>query len=305
MNLIHRLPALLGAALLAWAPAVALIVAPNEAHAQASPPPAESQPAPQQAAPVEPAAPAAAPVPPPGAGEPEKEVIENPYGLEALWRQGDFVSKGTLIVLVIMSMGSWYIMFVKVYEQMKLFRQARDVQAKFWSSGSVQEGINSLKTSSPFRYIAESGIKATTHHEGKLLEQIDLNTWVTMSIQRAVDNVSSRLQDGLAFLATVGSTSPFVGLFGTVWGIYHALTAIGIAGQASIDKVAGPVGEALIMTAIGLAVAVPAVLGYNWLVRRNKVALEQLRAFAADLHMVLISGNANASNAARAAAGSR
>ena len=108
-----------------------------------------------------------------------------------------------------------------------------------------------------------------------------------MSIQRAVDNVASRLQDGLAFLATVGSTAPFVGLFGTVWGIYHALTAIGIAGQASIDKVAGPVGEALIMTAIGLAVAVPAVLGYNWLVRRNKVTMETVRAFGADLHMVL------------------
>jgi len=154
--------------------------------------------------------------------------------------------------------------------------------------------VGNLKEGSPFRYIAESGIKSTTHHEGKLLEQIDLNTWVTMSIQRAVDNVSSRLQDGLAFLATVGSTSPFVGLFGTVWGIYHALTAIGIAGQASIDKVAGPVGEALIMTAIGLAVAVPAVLGYNWLVRRNKVAMEHLRAFSADLHMVLMSGNARA-----------
>jgi len=195
-------------------------------------------------------------------------------------------------------MGSWYIMFVKVYEQMKLFRQAREVQKSFWQAASVQEGMNNLKEGSPFRYIAESGIKATSHHEGKLLESIDLNTWVTMSIQRAMENVSSRLQDGLAFLATVGSTSPFVGLFGTVWGIYHALTAIGIAGQASIDKVAGPVGEALIMTAIGLAVAVPAVLGYNWLVRRNKVALEYLRAFSADLHMVLMSGN----QAARAAA---
>ena len=118
--------------------------------------------------------------------------------------------------------------------------------------------------------------------------KIDLHTWVTMSIQRTGENVQSRLQDGLAFLATVGSTAPFVGLFGTVWGIYHALTAIGIAGQASIDKVAGPVGEALIMTAIGLAVAVPAVLGYNWLVRRNKVAMEQVRSFSADLHSVLI-----------------
>jgi len=153
----------------------------------------------------------------------------------------------------------------------------------------VNEGMNRLKEGTAFRYIAESGIKSQTHHEGKLLEQVDLNTWVTMSIQRAIDNVQSRTQDGLAFLATVGSTAPFVGLFGTVWGIYHALTAIGIAGQASIDKVAGPVGEALIMTAFGLAVAVPAVLGYNWLVRRNKTAMERVRSFGADLHAVLLS----------------
>jgi biopolymer transport protein ExbB len=220
----------------------------------------------------------------------DKETVDNPYGLEALWKQGDFVSKGTLIILIIMSMGSWYIMFVKVFEQAKLFRQAKIVNTTFWNAASIPDGIESLKKGTAFRFIGESGMSATEHHEGKLLEQIDLNTWVTMSVQRAVDNVSSRLQDGLAFLATVGSTAPFVGLFGTVWGIYHALTAIGIAGQASIDKVAGPVGEALIMTAFGLAVAVPAVLGYNWLVRRNKVALEHLRAFSADLHMVLMSG---------------
>ncbi|HET7729207.1 MAG TPA: MotA/TolQ/ExbB proton channel family protein [Usitatibacter sp.] len=294
MKFVNRLPALLAAALIALAPGATLLVA-TSAGAQAQPAPATPN-APAAPAPATTAdAPkAATPTPPPGAGQgpvTEKEVIDNPYGLEAMWKQGDFVSKGTLIILVIMSMGSWYIMFVKVYEQAKLFRQARDVQGKFWGAGSVQEGLTSLKEGSPFRFIADSGVKATSHHEGKLLEQIDLNTWVTMSIQRAVDNVSSRLQDGLAFLATVGSTAPFVGLFGTVWGIYHALTAIGIAGQASIDKVAGPVGEALIMTAIGLAVAVPAVLGYNWLVRRNKVALEMLRAFGADLHMVLISGN--------------
>jgi biopolymer transport protein ExbB len=289
MKPINRLPALLVALVLGFASAATLLVAPDTAHAQTTP----AAPAPA-AAPEAPKA--ATPAPPPGAGvdaAPQTEVIANPYGLEALWKQGDFVSRGTLIILVIMSMGSWYIMFVKVYEQAKLFRQAREVQAKFWNAGSIQEGVQLLKEGTPFRYIAESGIKSTQHHEGKLLEQIDLNTWVTMSIQRAVDNVSSRLQDGLAFLATVGSTSPFVGLFGTVWGIYHALTAIGIAGQASIDKVAGPVGEALIMTAFGLAVAVPAVLGYNWLVRRNKVALEQLRAFGADLHMVLMSGGGN------------
>jgi biopolymer transport protein ExbB len=231
-----------------------------------------------------------------------KEVIENPYGLEALWRQGDWVSKGTLIILVIMSMGSWYIIFVKLWEQSKLGREGRAMGAGFWKAPSLKDGAAKLKSNSAYRYIAESGIEANDHHEGSLTENIDLNTWVTMSVQRAVDNVNNRLQDGLAFLATVGSTAPFVGLFGTVWGIYHALTAIGIAGQASIDKVAGPVGEALIMTAIGLAVAVPAVMGYNWLVRRNKVLMETVRAFGADIHAVLLgkSGQAAPASAARA-----
>jgi biopolymer transport protein ExbB len=189
-------------------------------------------------------------------------------------------------------MGSWYIMVTKLFEQAKLFRQAKATKQTFWVAKSVQDGINSLGEGSPFRYIAESGTEASQRHEGSLTDKIDLNTWVTMSIQRSAENVQSRLQDGLAYLATVGSTAPFVGLFGTVWGIYHALTAIGIAGQASIDKVAGPVGEALIMTAIGLAVAVPAVLGYNWLVRRNKVAMEKIRAFSADLHSVLLGSTA-------------
>jgi biopolymer transport protein ExbB len=279
MQLIRRLPALLAAIILACAPAAPIFFS-GAAHAQA--------PAADAAKAAEPAKPA----PPPAAAAKDKETIENPYGLEALWKQGDFVSKGTLIILVIMSMGSWYIMFVKVYEQYKLNTEAAKVKASFWQSGSVSEGINGLKEGSPFRFIAESAVEATQHHQGKLLEQIDFNEWVTMGIQRAVENVGSRLQDGLAFLATVGSTAPFVGLFGTVWGIYHALTAIGIAGQASIDKVAGPVGEALIMTAFGLAVAVPAVLGYNWLVRRNKVAMEHLRSFSADLHLVLVSGGA-------------
>jgi len=231
---------------------------------------------------------AAIPVAPPPVAETGKEVVENPYGLDALWKGGDFVSKGTLIILVLMSLGTWYIMFTKFFEQFKLMGQAGAARKSFWSAGSVPKGIESLKDGSPFRYIAETGLGASGKHEGALLERIDLNTWISMSIQRAIENVQSRLQDGLAFLATVGSTAPFVGLFGTVWGIYHALTAIGIAGQASIDKVAGPVGEALIMTAFGLAVAVPAVLGYNFLVRRNKVAMESVRAFGADLHLSLL-----------------
>jgi biopolymer transport protein ExbB len=192
--------------------------------------------------------------------------------------------------MIIMSMGSWYIIFVKLFEQRKLVRSADAAGKTFWNAGSVKAGAQSLAEGSAFRFIADSGINASEHHEGQLTEQIDRHTWISMSIQRAVDNINSRLQDGLAFLATVGSTAPFVGLFGTVWGIYHALTAIGIAGQASIDKVAGPVGEALIMTAFGLAVAVPAVMGYNWLIRRNKTAMEKVRAFSGDLHNVLLAG---------------
>ncbi|MGC4061730.1 MAG: MotA/TolQ/ExbB proton channel family protein [Aquabacterium sp.] len=223
-----------------------------------------------------------------------KEVVDNPYGLGALWAQGDFVAKGTLIILVVFSVGSWYILITKLLESLKLSGQAREARTHFFRSSNLQEGATKLKAGSAFRFVAEAGLQASEHHEGELTENIDRNTWITNSVQRAVGDVQSRLQNGLAFLATVGSTAPFIGLFGTVWGIYHALTAIGIAGQASIDKVAGPVGEALIMTAIGLAVAVPAVLGYNWLVRRNKVTLDAVRSFGSDLHGVLIGAKAAA-----------
>ncbi|MDO9315050.1 MAG: MotA/TolQ/ExbB proton channel family protein [Burkholderiaceae bacterium] len=218
----------------------------------------------------------------------EPQVVDNPYGLGALWAQGDFVAKGTLVILVLMSMASWYILVTKLYASFQIAADARLARNDFFKAASLQSGTQLLKDGSPFRYIAQTGISAGEHHEGTLTEHIDRNTWVTMSVQRSVDEVQSRLQDGLAVLATVGSTAPFIGLFGTVWGIYHALTAIGIAGQASIDKVAGPVGEALIMTAIGLAVAVPAVLGYNWLVRRNKITMDAVRGFSADLHGILM-----------------
>ncbi|MGV0984733.1 MAG: MotA/TolQ/ExbB proton channel family protein [Limnohabitans sp.] len=212
---------------------------------------------------------------------------ENPYGLSALWGQGDAVAKGTLLILVLMSMGSWYVIFTKFAEQAKLNKQAKAAQDSFWSANTVAQGKDTLEEGSAFRFIAEKGLEGASKHTG-LLGAVDFNEWVTMSIQRAIGNVQSRMQDGLAVLATVGSTAPFVGLFGTVWGIYHALVKIGMSGQASIDKVAGPVGEALIMTAIGLAVAVPAVLGYNFLVRRNKAVMEQVNAFGSDLHAVLL-----------------
>jgi biopolymer transport protein ExbB len=238
------------------------------------------------------AAPAAAPadqaVPPPQPAT--SETVSNPYGLGALWKNGDFVARFVLILLVIMSMGSWYIMITKFFEQYRANRRYKSADEQLWSAPSLAEGAKMLDEASPFRFIAETAIEAGEHHDEALLEAVDRNTWIDVSVERSITNVSNRLQDGLAFLGTVGSTAPFVGLFGTVWGIYHALTAIGIAGQASIDKVAGPVGEALIMTAIGLAVAVPAVLGYNFLVRRNKSVMERVRGFGAQLHTVLLAG---------------
>ena len=215
------------------------------------------------------------------------EPTVNPYGLESLWKTSDAIAKVVLLLLLIMSVGSWYIMVVKVLEQAKMGRQAKAAAKDFWSAGTVQQGAAALDANSAFRFVADAATNALKKHEG-LKGHIPLNDWVSMGIQRAVDRVQSNTQGGLAFLATVGSIAPFVGLFGTVWGIYHALTAIGISGQASIDKVAGPVGEALIMTAIGLAVAVPAVLAYNWLVRRNKGVMDDVRAFSQDLHAVVL-----------------
>jgi biopolymer transport protein ExbB len=292
-----RLSAILAAVLFSVTAASALVSAPAFADAPASA--AASAPAADAAAP---AADAAAPAADAAASGPKvtKEEAENPYSIAAVWNGGP-ISRGTLIILSLMSMGSWYIIITKLIDQMKIFKQSKEAQAKFWKAPSIAAGSAALKDGSPFRFIAETGTKATQHHDGALLEQIDLSSWTTMQIQRAVEKVQSRLQDGLSFLATVGSTAPFIGLFGTVWGIYGALTTIGMTGNASIDKVAGPVGEALIMTAFGLFVAVPAVLGYNWLVRRNKSAMEDVRSFSADVHSVLISGAMSTSEAGRAA----
>jgi biopolymer transport protein ExbB len=219
----------------------------------------------------------------------EVSTQHNPYGLDALWEKGDWVARGTLILLVIMSAFTWYILFTKLWEQQRLLSQAKEAR-KLWDSASLADGAQKLSKNSAYRELVEDGLKSVKHHDGRLTDKIDLQEWVTMTVQRGVESIQNSLQGGLAFLATTGSTAPFIGLFGTVWGIYHALVAIGMAGQASIDKVAGPVGEALIMTAIGLAVAVPAVLGYNWLVRRNKVALEDVRTFASDLNAYLVMG---------------
>ena len=233
-----------------------------------------------------------APAPAP-AEEPKAEASEaeaNPYGLMAMIKHSDFVARFVLLSMVIMSASTWYVMVAKFIEQKKLLGQRKEANEQFWKAGTVEKGIAALDKGTPFWYIADRGLNASQHHEGTMVEQIDLSTWVTMSVNRAVEEIQSRLASGMGLLATVGSVSPFVGLFGTVWGIMHALTAIGMSGQASIDKVAGPVGEALIMTAIGLAVAVPAVMAYNWLTGRNKRCMEGVRAFGSDLHSVLLSG---------------
>ncbi len=282
MSLIQVLRSTLGAALLATS---VLLVAPQVALAQATP--AASEPA---AA----AAPAPAATETPAAAAPsnvvEQQAVENPFGLRGAWLAADWVKRTTLIILVIMSMASWYVIFVKLFEQRSMLKSGRKSADTFWKAGTVKQGLTTLEEGSAFRYIADQGIKAADHHEGTMVEVIDKNTWIGMSVDRAVGNVQDRLSNGMAILATVGSTSPFIGLFGTTWGIYEALVKIGLSGQASIDKVAGPVGAALILTAVGLAVAVPAVIGYNWLLRRNKTVLNETRAFAGDLQNVLLSG---------------
>jgi biopolymer transport protein ExbB len=229
----------------------------------------------------------------------------NPYGLFAALEQGGTIAYATFGILVIMSAASWYVLFVKLFEQQKILSQGRRARTSFWQSGTLREGAQKLEKNSAYRQIVDDGILALEQHD-KLTDPIDQHDWMLNSLARSQGAIASRLSSGLALLATVGSTAPFVGLFGTVIGIYRALIKIGAAGQASIDAVAGPVGEALIMTALGLAVAVPAVLAYNWLQRRNKAIIEELARFANDLHGYMMSGGtvkpvvATAGGAARA-----
>jgi biopolymer transport protein ExbB len=224
----------------------------------------------------------------------QETTVENPFGLGALIAQGDLVARSTLAILLIMSLLTWFIMITKFFDQRKLRLQAVEAEKEFWSSSSLTDALGKLKgNANPFRALAETGKQAYEYHEtnkARLSSAIGTSEWITESLQRTADAIVSRMQTGLPVLASVGSTAPFVGLFGTVWGIYHALIAISASGSASIEKVAGPVGEALIMTAIGLFVAVPAVLGYNVLLRRNKNVQERVSHFTHELHAYLISG---------------
>ena len=261
-------------------------VAPVYAQAAPAAPAADAAaaPAPDAAAAPAPDA-AAAPAPAAATPLPSDAPIPNQYSLGHIWTEGTWISKAILVVLAIMSAGTWYIFFTKWIEQQRILGQATQVEKKFWTSATLNEGVDKLPKTSVFRGIAEAGLKAS--QGGTTL--VGMNDWIGMTLTRQLEDANARLQGGIAFLGSVGSVSPFVGLLGTVMGILNALIGIGVAGQASIDKVAGPVGEALIMTALGLGVAVPAVLLYNYLIRRNKVITEKLRAFAGDLQAYLVS----------------
>ncbi|MCM8556455.1 MotA/TolQ/ExbB proton channel family protein [Sphingomicrobium sediminis] len=213
---------------------------------------------------------------------------ENPYGFWAAMEEGGPIAWMTFGVLLIMSVGSFYILFTKLLQQQKIINQGNKVRASFWNSANLKEASGKLEKKSAYRAIVEDALVAQEQH-GKLTDPVDQHDWMIGSLERSKTSIGNRLGEGLAFLATVGSTAPFVGLFGTVVGIYRALIKIGASGQASIDAVAGPVGEALIMTALGLIVAVPAVLAYNWLIRRNKGIMEDLTAFTTDIHGYLMS----------------
>ncbi len=220
--------------------------------------------------------------------------MESQFGIVNVWTQGDLVTKGVAVLLLLMSLASWIVMALKALDIIRYKKQARNA-ADFWHSVDFAAGLEKLgsDTTDPFRQIAIEGREATAHHRNTkvhLHDSLDVSDWVTRCLRNAMDEFTARLQSGLAILASVGSTAPFVGLFGTVWGIYHALLSIGLSGQSTIDKVAGPVGEALIMTALGLAVAIPAVLGYNALVRGNKYILTKLNSFAHDLHAYFVTG---------------
>ena len=217
--------------------------------------------------------------------------MESQLGLINVWHQGDWVTRGVVLLLLGMSLASWMVIILKAMDIVRFKKLARGSES-FWHSPDFAQGLRQLGDSkdNPFRALAEEGRQARDHHSNtreQLHDALDISDWVTRALRNSIDDTVTRLQSGLAVLASVGSTAPFVGLFGTVWGIYHALIGIGLAGQATIDKVAGPIGEALIMTALGLAVAIPAVLGYNLLGRRIGQIEAELEGFAHDVRALL------------------
>ena len=217
--------------------------------------------------------------------------VDNPFGVLAFIKQADELTMAILVILVLMSLACWFVILTKFWDQRRIEKSYLETQKKFWSSGSVPEGMNTLTgKDNVFRMLAEDGLRAAQYHKGHMTEQVALNEWISVALFRSIESVMTRLTNGMAILASTGSVSPFIGLLGTVWGILNALTRISLSGNPSLEQIAGPIGEALIMTAIGLFVAVPAVLGYNWLLRRNKSLQEKMKHFAADVHSYIVGG---------------
>jgi biopolymer transport protein ExbB len=229
---------------------------------------------------------------------------ENTFGLEHLWTNGDAVSHFVAILLFLMSLASWYLILSKIWDGWRMRRAAR-CAAGFWAAESVDGGLEKLRAGgvdSPYVQLAIQAHCCNSKMEavgGRLLSRFDPAEQMERALRRQLQGTQAAVENGLTLLATIGATAPFVGLFGTVWGIYHALVAIGISGQAALEKVAGPVGEALIMTAAGLAVALPAVFAYNACTRANRVALADLDAFAHDLHAFFMVGKPFVANSAQ------
>lgn len=215
----------------------------------------------------------------------------NPFGVVAFIKQADELTMAILVILVLMSLACWFVILTKLWDQRRIDKAYAETQKKFWGGGNLHDGMNTLTgRDNVFRMLAEDGLRAAQYHKGHLTEQVALNDWISVALYRSIESVMTRLVAGMAILATTGSVSPFIGLLGTVWGILNALTRISLTGNPNLEQIAGPIGEALIMTAIGLFVAVPAVMGYNWLLRRNKALQEKMKHFAADVHSCIVGG---------------
>ena len=229
---------------------------------------------------------------------------ENAFGLAHLWASGDAVSHTVAVVLLVMSLASWYLILAKAWDWWRVRRTSRSV-GRFWAAESVASGIEQLREAgmdSPYAQLATQASCCNSEFEaasGRLLSRFDSAEQMERALRQQLQSTQATMENGLTFLATTGATAPFVGLFGTVWGIYHALVAIGLSGQAALEKVAGPVGEALIMTAAGLAVALPAVFAYNTFTRANRVIMADLDAFAHDLHAFFTVGKPFVANSAQ------
>ncbi|RKP46609.1 MotA/TolQ/ExbB proton channel family protein [Pararobbsia silviterrae] len=217
------------------------------------------------------------------------------YGIAHVWAEGDFVTHAIGVVLAAMSIISWTVIVLKLTQLWRVQRITQRTEAQFWNASDYASGLQALNSvaRNPYAALAASGHEAAAHHAAsapQLRDRLDISEWITRALKNSIDDTIVRLQGGLAVLGSIGSVAPFVGLFGTVWGIYHALLSIGASGQASLEHVAGPVGEALIMTAFGLFVAIPAVLGFNALSRGNKAFVTRLNRFAHALHALLVTG---------------